>query len=1354
MVRKLSLYQSFRLTRYAALCVFLLFSVSLSVCGGDWPTYRCNRYRSGTTSESVSSATYLQWTYVPTHPAEPAWPMPAEEMQRNHSDNAYHVAIAGGKVYFGSSVTNKVSCIDAASGGVDWEIFAAGPVRFAPTVSDGKVYFGSDDGYVYCVNAQSGKQLWKYRAGPSAEKVIGNGRMISLWPVRTSVLVDGGEVYFAAGVFPYEGLYICALNARTGQVVWKNDTMGDRSHELQFGGISPQGYILASDDIIYVPSGRSMPVAFDRRTGKEKFVTRPPGKRGGTWALLDNDRLIAGVDSSGSPYKASYDAKTGKSKGDAFGWFPGIDMAVTGRFSYVLTIDGIYAINRSQYSDSVSKVDSYSRQRKDLGNKLKQLKKAGEAADELQKEQVAKQIDEVTKQIAKLADGEKKARGQSFMWQYKKEGLRSLILAGEMVLAGGAGHVTAINAATGDEIWKHEIVGDAVGLAVSDGRLLVSSEEGPIYCFGSEKVLSPKETASSVAVDSPYAEDRKTAMYGKAATEIVAALESTKGYCLVLDCGQGRLAFEIAKRTEMKIVALEKDIEKVTIARLKLAQAGLLGKQVVVEQWDIDDLPPYFANLIVSDAMLKKGETSATDEQIGRVLRPYGGMVMLGEKRFLSSKISWEKTVRGKLEGDGDWTHQYANPQNTACSDDELVSGRLGMLWFGEPGPQDMVERHAKVASPLAKDGRLFVQGEETVLACDSYNGTLLWKRKIPGAFRIRADVDSSNMAVSADGLFIAAYDKCYKLDPATGETLATIDLPGNATDRRWGYISIVGDVLYGTAAAPLKQEYASTYKTDYPDGNDTAKWSQQRAGTHWKRVTDFPTWENYLPSEGAKTNRTMVSDRLFAINAKTGDLLWTHKGSQIANIAITIADGKVLLTDADVDADQREAAFAARKELTAKGVYEIAEKFKVDDKNRDVRNVICLNAKTGDELWSTPVDLTGCCGDTLASAANEGILLLFGSVGSHDMWRFQRGQIEYRRVVAMNIADGKTLWSKPHNYMTRPIILGDTVIVEPWACDLQTGEKRTRLHPVTGEEVLWQFLRPGHTCSMTAASANSLFYRSGSTAMYNLKEDRGVTLFGGYRPGCWLTVIPANGLVLSPEASSGCTCSYPIRCSFALVRKPKRERPYAVFITPESTKSVEHLALNFGAPADMKDEDGLVWFGYPGPNNGWDPHIHFPNYGVNFKLNEQILDGMGYFSGDHRGVSFAGTDKPWLFTSGCVGMSKMTIPLVEVTEQSQPATYTVRLGFKPLAKDKTGSRIIDVKLQGQTVLKDFDIAASGIAEVAIKEFTGISVTKDLVVELLCGQDKPALDQAPVLNFIEIIRQDSKAKTVAKGNLF
>ncbi len=160
--------------------------------------------------------------------------------------------------------------------------------------------------------------------------------MISLWPVRTSVLVDNGIVYFGAGIFPYEGLYICALDAGNGNIVWKNDTMGDRLYELKYSGISPHGYLIASDSILYVPSGRSMPAAFSKTNGEFLYYLTPQGKSGGTWGLVSDNRLIAGIERNGIPVKTSYD-KTGEREGDVFASFGGSDMVITPNIACVLT---------------------------------------------------------------------------------------------------------------------------------------------------------------------------------------------------------------------------------------------------------------------------------------------------------------------------------------------------------------------------------------------------------------------------------------------------------------------------------------------------------------------------------------------------------------------------------------------------------------------------------------------------------------------------------------------------------------------------------------------------------------------------------------------------------------------------------------------------------------------------------------------------------------------------------------------------------------------------------------------------------------------------------------------------------
>ena len=264
-------------------------------------------------------------------------------------------------------------------------------------------------------------------------------------------------------------------------------------------------------------------------------------------------------------------------------------------------------------------------------------------------------------------------------------------------------------------------------------------------------------------------------------------------------------------------------------------------------------------------------------------------------------------------------------------------------------------------------------------------------------------------------------------------------------------------------------------------------------------------------------------------------------------------------------------------------------------DEDADVRVVVALDAATGQKLWEKVVDLTGCGGDHMGAAYGDGLLLFFGNHGNHDAWRFREGGMKWRRITALAAETGDMVWSRPLNYRTRPVIVGDKIILEPQACYLHTGDTVMREHPITGQAVPWEFLRPGHTCGLSAASAQGLFYRSACTAFYDLARDNGVTIFGGYRPGCAISLIPACGLLLSPEAAAGCTCSYPIRCTWAMKRKPQRQQPWSVYVTPGELSPVKHLAINLGAVADMKDEEGTVWFAYPNPNTA--SYTHFPNY-------------------------------------------------------------------------------------------------------------------------------------------------------------
>jgi len=191
------------------------------------------------------------------------------------------------------------------------------------------------------------------------------------------------------------------------------------------------------------------------------------------------------------------------------------------------------------------------------------------------------------------------------------------------------------------------------------------------------------------------------------------------------------------------------------------------------------------------------------------------------------------------------------------------------------------------------------------------------------------------------------------------------------------------------------------------------------------------------------------------------------------------------------------------------------------------------------------------------------------------------------------------------------------------------------------------------------------------------------------------------------------------------------------VFINDSNTKPAGHFAINLGAPGDMRDSQGTLWFGYPRPKT------YYGKYGVRFDLQTTIADGMEYFRSNYKGIDIAGSDKPWLFASGCMGLLQCQIPLADKTTKNPAGNYTVRLGFAAPPGDKPAQRIFDIKLQGNIVLKDFDIVKTvgGSNTAVIKEFKKIAVTDVLNLELDPKTEKPDSSQAPVVNFIEVIAE-------------
>ncbi len=1303
----------------------LVTLAALAACAAadDWPTFRHDNARSGCTADSVAPPLRLRWAFRQAYPPQRVWSGPRDEAvegnwekDRVAFDAANQVAVVGESVFMASSGDSKLYCLDARTGDVRWAFIAGAPVRLAPTVVGGRVYFGADDGHAYCLRADDGALVWSVPGGPEDDRLIGGGRMVSRWPIRTGVLVDDGVAYFGAGVFPHEGVYLCAVNADDGRLLWRNDTTPTAAERGLSGGpggseLSPQGYLLASESRLFVPSGRALPAAFDRATGAKLFQSRDSwrssGLVGGTFAVLAHDHILVGANQA-----VGYDQETGRG---GFAWFPCRRIVVADEVAYMTTDTvptdtnspaleaQVQCVSFEPYAEATRnkraterEIAALTRQRSTAQTALNaENAKPEDERDTGRIAELTAQLEEFATRLEAAEERLEEISGQALQaqvkWQTPTSCASSLILAGDLVVAGGPALVAGYDAADGEERWRAEVEGEAHGLAAAGGALYVSTDAGMLYCFEPGEgapgpVIEQQADGAGFAADGPQAQ-----LYRDAADAILRHSNVSRGFCLVAGVETGRLAYELAERTELTIYCLDPDAGKVQAARAALDAAGVYGGRVFVDQGEFDAIPysNYFANLMVSERPLHGDALPPVTADLVRKLKPCGGVVCVGRpgdapegpdagalaawvREFglgeptVSADRRWTMLTRGPLPGAGSWTHQYAEPGNTACGDDD-VRCPLGLLWYGDPGPDKMISRHARSVAPLSIDGLLLMQGSNVVMCYDAYNGTRYWEREIEGAMRGSMHSRASNICCNSRHMFVAVGAQCLRLDVHTGETTATFEQPGLAEGEApaWGWIATVGDLLYGSSGVD-----------------------------------------------------SMHSRRIFALDAESGAPRWIYEGTRITDNTIAIEGGRLCFADAVEMTDEQKRAATAESGG--------------DPESADVRMVVCLDAATGAKLWERPADLTDCGAErgVLMAMCHDGVLVFSAAHWNGHYWnQFLAGDYGTRRAVALDARDGRMLWHDRLGYRIRPLIIGDQFIGEPWSYDLRTGEQRMTTHPISGEQVPWQFERPGHHCGCISGSENMLLFRSSYTAYYDLIRDEGSAHFGAQRPGCWINAIVANGLVLVPEASSGCQCLYAVQCSLAF--EPVEEpRTWGIFSAAGPQTPVRSLALNLGAPGDRRADDGLLWLSWPRP---WSRMQLRP------ELKAAFHEEGGYFAQDTRLVHVAGTDTPWLYASGARGLQRLTVPLVR--RGDAPAGYTVRLHFLAPAPGE-GPPPFDITLQGETVAEAVDLRAEadGADRPVVREFGPVPVRDELEIGLVPRVAEPTADSAPPLCAIELTR--------------
>ncbi len=248
-------------------------------------------------------------------------------------------AISDGIVYF-ASYDGLFYALDAASGQLRWKFQTAGERRFtakhihgidpqgetmpdpfdfylsSPAVWQRVVYFGSGDGNIYALDAQSGTLKWKFHTGDV---------------VHASPAIANGILYIGSW-----DTFFYALDAVTGKEKWRFKTGEDHDIHNQEG---LQASALVADGVVYFGCRDSNFYALDANSGEKKWVFNNKGSWVINTPVLHQGKIYFSTSDSGLFH--ALDAKTGvESYTLKFTWPMFSSPAVAGNMLYVGTHEG------------------------------------------------------------------------------------------------------------------------------------------------------------------------------------------------------------------------------------------------------------------------------------------------------------------------------------------------------------------------------------------------------------------------------------------------------------------------------------------------------------------------------------------------------------------------------------------------------------------------------------------------------------------------------------------------------------------------------------------------------------------------------------------------------------------------------------------------------------------------------------------------------------------------------------------------------------------------------------------------------------------------------------------------------
>lgn len=638
-------------------------------------------------------------------------------------------------------------------------------------------------------------------------------------------------------------------------------------------------------------------------------------------------------------------------------------------------------------------------------------------------------------------------------------------------------------------------------------RVLVPCDQGEASTHVYELDTAMNYTVRPLPAGATISEDAEHAKQVREfAAEVLKRTDLSKGYCLVWGVTDGALLYELAVRSDLTVLGIDPDADRVQAVRQRLYEAGVYGTRISVQH--VPDLaalpyPSNFANLIVSERAIADGQCPGKAAEMYRVLQPRRGRAVLyclGKhgrtvenwlkadgveyRRNRYSEDVFLTVSKPRPEGFGSWTHQYGDTGNTADSHDELGGAtgtdQLQVQWLGRPGADFGIDRNPRMPAPLAANGRLFHQGMNRMVALDAYNGTILWSLEVPDMQRVNLPRDASNWCADDETLYLAVRDRCWAINHTDGRLRRTFDLPKAfpSEDHEWGYVACHDRKLFGSTVTK-----GAIYTEFW--GHDA--WYDRTTGTGTGKV---------------------CSEGLFAYDLRTGKPLWERQGGLAINTTIGVSDRGLFFVESRNEALRTSDSRRLNDPLLWADQY-----------------LVCLNAETGELAWERPIDTADGIVVFFLACRDDAIVIASSAEGKYHLYKF-------------DATNGDPLWHVEHKWpsdnhgghMQHPVVLADRVFLEPCGYDLATGKLLTSA--MSGRE----------GCATYCGTRHALVHRGQSRCitMWDFRTGR-TTSWANLRPSCWLSTIVGDGMVLSPEGGGGCSCGNWLETSLAFAPRAAR---------------------------------------------------------------------------------------------------------------------------------------------------------------------------------------------------------------------